>query len=99
MQPTGLSRLAAAGTALGHITLIKVANDYYAVLFQLDKPITGSPHCNESQQFSIHLQKPGGMATYMAVLQAKREGYILVEGLNHCSYERKSEDVSSVVLQ
>jgi len=76
MQPTGLSRLAAAGTALGHITLIKVANDYYAVLFQLDKPITGSPHCNESQQFSIHLQKPGGMAARTRMAADPRAGHM-----------------------
>ena len=62
----------AAGTATGRVTTITVSNDNYAVLFQLDKPIDKTPRCNESQHFSVHLQKPGGMAAYMALLEAKQ---------------------------
>jgi hypothetical protein len=88
-----------AGSANGHVTTITVANDTYVVLFHLDKPIENTPRCNESQRFSIHLQKPGGMAAYMAMLAAKQQGYtISVEGLNHCSNDWKSEDVRTITV-
>jgi hypothetical protein len=90
---------AMAGTATGRITTITVHNDQHAVLFQLDKPIAKTPRCNESQHFSIHLLKPGGMAAYMALLEAKQQGYtVLIEGMNNCSNEWKSEDVKSIIL-
>ena len=88
-----------AGSAVGHITTITVANDNYAVLFQLDKPIDDTPRCNESRQFSIHLKKPGGPAAYTAILEAKRQDYtVRVEGLNNCSNEWKSEDVKTITF-
>lgn len=88
-----------AGSAVGRIATVTVANDNYAVLFQLDKPIENTPRCNESKRFSIHLQKPGGMASYMALLDAKQQGYtVVVDGLNNCSNEWKSEDVRSITF-
>lgn len=88
-----------AGTATGRVTAITVSNDEPAVLFQLDKPIEKTPRCNESQRFSVHLAKPGGMASYMALLEAKQQGYtVLIEGLNNCSNEWKSEDVKSITF-
>lgn len=88
-----------AGNAVGRITTITVTNNNHAVLFQLEKPIENTPRCNETKHFSIHLQKPGGMAAYMALLHAKQQGYtVLVEGLNNCSNHWKAEDVKSLVL-
>ena len=64
---------AMAGTATGRITTITVHNDQHAVLFQLDKPIAKTPRCNESQHFSIHLLKPGGMAILQVPLTLGRD--------------------------
>lgn len=90
---------AMAGSAVGRVATITVANDNYAVLFQLDKPIEDSPRCNESRRFSIHLKKPGGMASYMALLAAKQQGYtVLIDGMNNCSNEQKSEDVKAITF-
>jgi hypothetical protein len=91
--------VASAGTATGRVAAITVSNDDHAVLFQLDKPINNTPRCNESQRFSVHLAKPGGMASYLALLAAKQQGYIvLIEGLNNCANEWKSEDVKSIII-
>lgn len=88
-----------AGSAVGHVTRVTVANDNYAVLFQLDKPIDNTPRCNEYKRFAIHLKKPGGMAAYMALLEAKQQSYTIeVEGLNNCSNDWKSEDVKTITL-
>jgi hypothetical protein len=90
----------AAGSATGRVAAITVSNDDYAILFQLDKPIEKTPRCNESQRFSLHLQKPSGMAAYMALLEAKKQGYtVLIEGLNNCSNEWKSEDVKTITFE
>ena len=95
----GGASTAMAGTATGRIATITVHNDQHAVLFQLDKPIDKTPRCNESQHFAIHLLKPGGMAAYMAVLEAKQQGYtVVIEGMNNCSNEWKSEDVKSIIM-
>lgn len=89
-----------AGTATGRIATITVSNNDFVVLFQLDKPIDKTPRCNESQQFSLNLQKPSGMAAYMALLEAKKQGYtVLIEGLNNCSSDWKSEDVKSITFE
>jgi hypothetical protein len=89
-----------AGAATGRVSTITVSNDDHVVLFQLDKPIDKTPRCNESQRFSVHLAKPGGMASYMALLAAKQQGYtVLIEGLNNCSNEWKSEDVKSITFE
>ncbi|MBI1423407.1 MAG: hypothetical protein GC149_08080 [Gammaproteobacteria bacterium] len=91
--------MASAGNAVGRVGAITVANDSHAVLFQLDREIDNTPRCNESKRFSIHLQKPGGMAAYMALLSAKQHGYtVLIEGLNNCANEWKSEDVKTIIL-
>jgi hypothetical protein len=88
-----------AGSAVGRVSTITVANDSYAVLFQLDNPIENTPSCNEAKRFSINLQKPGGMAAYMALLEAKQQGYtVLVEGLNNCSNDWKSEDAKTITF-
>jgi hypothetical protein len=95
-----ITGIATAGTATGRVTAITVANDDYAVLFQLENPIEKTPRCNESKRFSIHLKKPGGMASYMAILAAKQHGYtVLIEGLNNCSNEWKSEDVKTITFE
>ena len=88
-----------AGNAVGRVGTITIANDSHAVLFQLDREIDNTPRCNESKRFSIHLQKPGGMAAYMALLSAKQQGYtVLIEGLNNCANEWKSEDIKTITF-
>lgn len=94
-----LSSQALAGGATGRVATIVVADDSPVVLFTLAARIEGTPRCNEGQRFAIHLGKPGGMAVYTALLEAKREGYEMgVEGLNTCTNEWKSEDVRNVQL-
>lgn len=91
---------AVAGSGSGKITSIFVADGSSAVLFKLDSAIHDTPRCNEYKRFSINLRKPGGMAAYRAILEAKREGYnVKVEGLNTCSNEWKSEDVEDIVIE
>jgi hypothetical protein len=94
-----LSAPVLAGGATGRIASIVVADDSPVVLFTLAARIEGTPRCNEAQRFAIHLGKPGGMAVYTALLEAKRQGYeVGVEGLNTCTNEWKSEDVRNVQL-
>lgn len=89
-----------AGSGVGKVTRIFVADGSSAVLFKLDSAIEDTPRCNENKRFSINLHKPGGMAAYRAILEAKREGYrVTVEGLNTCSNEWKSEDVEDIVIE
>lgn len=89
-----------AGTATGWITTITIASDNHAVLFQLDKPIDKTPRGNQSQCLSIHLLKPGGMASYMALLDAKQNGYtVLIESQNNCSNEWTSEDIKGITIE
>lgn len=91
---------ALAGTAVGKVTSVYVADGSSAILFKLDAPITDTPRCNEAKRFSISLIKPGGMASYRAILEAKREQYkVSVEGLNTCGNEWKSEDVKDIVIE
>lgn len=93
------STTAFAGTAIGRVTSIIVANNHDTVLFQVNKPIHNTPHCNATGQFAIHLSKPGGMAAYMALLAAKQHGYtIMVEGINQCSGKWQSEDIRTIRL-
>lgn len=71
-----------------------------AVPFVIAAPIDDSPRCNESGRFSISLRKPGGMAAFMALLEAKKQGYeVTVEGLNTCTNEWKAEDAKNIVLR
>ena len=94
------SGLVFAGNATGKITSIFVADNSDAVLFMLDSQINDTPRCNEAKRFSIGLRKPAGMAAYMAILEAKREGYeVSVEGLNTCINEWKSEDIKNILLR
>lgn len=91
--------LSLAGNATGNVASIYVADDSPTVLFTLTSAINDTPRCNEAQRFSIGLRKPGGMAAYMAILEAKKEGYeIRVEGLNTCTNEWKSEDIKNITL-
>lgn len=88
-----------AGNATGKISSIFVADDSTAVLFSLTTPINSTPRCNEDERFSINIRKPGGMAAYTAILEAKRQGYeVTVQGLNTCTNEWKSEDIKNVLL-
>ena len=93
------SSTAFAGTATGKIATIYVADNDTAVLFTLTSPIKNTPRCNEGERFSLNLRKPGGMAAYMALLEAKRQDYdVAVEGLNTCANEWKSEDIKNIEL-
>ena len=88
-----------AGSAVGKITNIHVADNSVYVLFMLDSDISNTPRCNEKGRFSISLRKPGGSAAYTAILEAKREGYqVRVEGLNTCSNDLRSEDIRNITL-
>jgi hypothetical protein len=88
-----------AGNASGKITSIFVADGTPSALFMLNTAISETPRCNEAKRFSINLAKPGGMATYMAILEAKKQGYeVSVEGLNTCVNEWRSEDIKNILL-
>ena len=59
-----------------------------------------TPRCNENGRFALSLRKFGGMASYMALLEAKREKYeVRVEGLNTCGNHWKSEDVLDIQIR
>ena len=91
---------ALAGSATGKITSIFVANNSASVLFMLDSLINDTPNCNEAKRFSIDLRKPGGMAAYMAILEAKKYGFeVRTEGLNTCINEWNSEDIKFITLK
>ncbi|MEJ2361750.1 MAG: hypothetical protein P8Z75_10035 [Gammaproteobacteria bacterium] len=93
------SSTAFAGTAIGHVTSIIVANNQDTVLFKVNTGIHNTPKCNETGQFAIHLDKPGGMATYMALLTAKQKGFtIMADGTRGCSGNWKSEDLRTLRL-
>jgi len=88
-----------AGEASGLVSSIYIADDSASILFKLDADIKRTPRCNESGRFSLNLIKRGGMAAYMALLEAKREKYtVLVEGLNTCANHWKSEDILNIQL-
>jgi len=90
---------ALAGNVTAKIASILVADDATAVLFTLTLPINGTPRCNEGERFSVDIRKPGGMAVFTAILEAKKQGYeVTVEGLNTCVNEWKSEDIMNVML-
>lgn len=94
-----ISSSAFAGTAIGHITSIIVADNRDTVLFKLNTPIHNTPSCNETGQFALHLNMPGGMATYMALLAAKQHGYtVMVDGTRSCSGNWNSEDLRTLRL-
>ena len=94
-----LSNSAFAGNATGQISSIFVADDSTAVLFTLTSAIENTPRCNEGKRFSIELRKPGGMATYTAILEAKKQGFnVTVDGLNTCANEWKSEDLKNIKI-
>ena len=88
-----------SGNATGKITSILVADNSFNVLFMLNSEIEDTPRCNEEKRFSISLRKPGGVAAYTAILEAKKENYeVSVEGLNTCVNEWKSEDIKNIKL-
>ena len=88
-----------SGNATGKIISILVTNNSFYVLFMLDSKIKDTPRCNEEKRFSLSLRKPGGLAAYTAILEAKREGYeVSVKGLNTCFNEWKSEDIKHLKL-
>ena len=93
------SSTAFAGTAIGRVTSITVSNNSDTVLFQINKPIHNTPRCNATGQFALHLKKPGGMAAYMALLEAKKHSYtVLIDGMNNCSGNWQSEDIRTIKL-
>jgi hypothetical protein len=92
-----VSSNALAGTATGKILTITVSNNTTVVLFSLTSPIDKTPKCNEEGRFSVELKKPGGMAFYKAILEAKKQDYqVTVNGLNTCGW--KSENVKDITL-
>ena len=94
-----ITSTAYAGTAIGHVGAVIVANNHDTILFHMNTSIHNTPSCNETGQFAIHLDKPGGMATYMALLAAKEKGYtVMVDGMNSCSGNWKSEDLRTLRL-
>jgi len=94
------SGLAVCGSAKGQVSSITVADGLYAVLFALTSKIDDTPKCNEGQRFSINMAKPGGMVAYMAILEAKKQGYnVKVQGLNTCVAEWRSEDIENITLE
>ena len=94
------SDYAFAGNATGKIVSVFVANNSASILFTLDSQIIDTPNCNEAKRLSIDLRKPGGMATYMAILEAKKYGYeVRAEGLNTCINEWNSEDTKFITLK
>ena len=91
---------ASAGHAKGKIASIEVSNNVHVIMFSLSTAINDTPRCNESGRFSIDLRKPSGNAAYMSLLEAKREEYlVVVEGLNTCANDWKSEDIKSITLE
>ena len=94
------SSISYAGQATGKVRSIELNTTIFAVLFQLDSTIQGTPRCNEKGQFSIDLRKPSGQQAYSLLLEAKREQYtVTVEGLNSCANEWKSEDTGRIIIQ
>lgn len=86
-----------AGTAVGKVSSILLANNSNAVLFELDVKIEDSPRCNKEERFAIDLRQVGGGALYNALLDAKAHGYIVsVTGLNTCSVQLESEGVKNI---
>jgi hypothetical protein len=94
------SGLSFAGSATGKVTTVFVADGSPSVLFVLNTQINNTPRCNEEGRFSLALNKPGGMAAYMAILEAKKQGYdVHVEGTNTCTNEWKSEDIKNITIK
>jgi hypothetical protein len=86
-----------AGTAVGKVSTILLANNSNAVLFRLDVEIEDSPRCNKEERFAIDLRQVGGGALYNALLDAKAHGYtVSVTGLNTCSVQLESEGVKNI---
>ncbi len=86
-----------AGSAVGKVSSILLANNSNAVLFRLDVEIEDSPRCNKEERFAIDLRQFGGGALYTALLEAKGHGYtVSVTGLNTCSVQLESEGVKNI---
>lgn len=94
------SGMAVCGSAKGQVSGIVVGNGLYAVMFTLTAKIDDTPKCNEAKRFAINMAKPGGMVAYMAILEAKKQGYdVTVRGLNTCVAEWRSEDIEDITLE
>lgn len=91
---------AIAGGASGQIQNIWLANDAYAVFFDLSEPMEGTPRCNETKRFAIDLRRPGGEAAYRGLLRAKENGWTVdVSGLNTCRVHYQSEDLKQLIIK
>lgn len=89
-----------AGQATGEVVRIAVADNFSSVLFSQGATITETPRCNERQKFSVGLEKLGGMAAYMLLLDAKRQGHRLaVEGLRAWANGWKSDDIKRIAVK
>jgi hypothetical protein len=89
-----------AGSASGRVTSIYTANDSAVVLFKLDGELHDSPRCNEKGRFAINTADRGGENVYRAILEAKARGYrVVVNGLNTCASNWKSEDVRNIEIR
>ncbi len=89
-----------AGDAAGFVSQISVGNDSAVALFNLTGENDEVPRCNETNKYSILLNTAGGQAAYQALLEAKRNKYIVrVEGTNGCKFFWKAEDVLDLTVQ
>ncbi len=91
---------ARAGDAVGFVGKISVGNESNVALFNLSGDNDEPPRCNETGRYSILLSTSGGQAAYEALLEAKRNKYIVsVEGTNGCKFFWKAEDVLNLTIE
>ncbi len=89
-----------AGHGQGKIGRIWVGNDAPVILFELSSQVEESPRCNELGRFAIDLRRPGGRASYDALLLAKERNLtIAVTGLNTCKTYKGTEDIREIVIK
>lgn len=100
MLLAGLPYAAWAGHGHGKIGRIWVGNDAPVVLFNLSSESEESPRCNELGRFAIDLRRPGGPASYEALLSAKGHDLaITVTGLNTCKAYLGAEDIREIIIE
>lgn len=91
---------AQAGDAIGFVKSIMVGNDSTVALFDLTGDNAEPPRCNETNKYSVLLSTAGGQATYQALLEAKRNKYVVsVEGTNGCKFFWKAEDTLNLSIE
>ena len=97
VEPRGLAsiRLSIAVPVLSVLAALVVGGIFLALTGENEEPL----RCNETNKFSILLTTHGGRATYTALLEAKRNKYLVrVEGTNGCKFFWKAEDVLDLTV-